>query len=91
LFTHLKASGAQILAAGASDWVVYPGAEGYPADEAFFLHCILDFLVHSLKERTDVDQAAFSEWILERRQQIEQGELIYIAHQIDFLGAFSKG
>jgi hypothetical protein len=27
----------------------------------------------------------FRDWLAERREQIERGELIYIAHQMDFL------
>jgi hypothetical protein len=44
LFGHLQAAGAQILAAGASDWVVFPKQDGYPADEAYFLH----FIIHTI-------------------------------------------
>ncbi|HEX9883195.1 MAG TPA: methyltransferase, partial [Desulfobaccales bacterium] len=40
LFGHLKAAVARVLAAGSSDWVVFPGEEGYPGDEAYFLHFI---------------------------------------------------
>jgi SAM-dependent methyltransferase len=90
LFTHLQSSNVRILAAGASDWVVYPGVKGYPADEAYFLHCILDFFETSLVGRPDMDQGALKDWITTRRRQIDRCELTYIAHQLDFLGRFSS-
>jgi SAM-dependent methyltransferase len=90
LFAHLQSTGTQILAAGASDWVVYPGVNGYPADEAYFLHCILDFFETTLVGRPDVDQDALKDWITARRRQIDRWELTYIAHQLDFLGRFSS-
>lgn len=88
LFAHLGTAGAQILAAGASDWVVYPGSGGYLADEAYFLYCILNFFESALKNHPELDQGEFEDWLAERRKQIERGELIYIAHQLDFLGKF---
>jgi hypothetical protein len=33
-----------------------------------------------------VDQAALTSWIALRTQQIEDGALVYLAHQLDFLG-----
>ncbi|RME62615.1 MAG: class I SAM-dependent methyltransferase, partial [Caldilineae bacterium] len=34
------------------------------------------------------DQAAFRRWLETRQAQIEQGELVYFAHQFDFFGSF---
>ena len=85
LFSHLRAVGADLLAAGASDWVVYPVNGAYPADEAYFLHFILHFFEESLGGHPDLDPTAFSAWLARRRAQIERGELTYIAHQMDFL------
>lgn len=85
LFLHLRAVGADLLSAGASDWVVHPVNGSYPADEAYFLHFILHFFEESLAGHPDLDPAAFSAWLAERRAQVERGELVYIAHQMDFL------
>jgi hypothetical protein len=85
LFSHLHSAGAQILAAGASDWVVYAINEKYPADEKYFLHFILHFFEESLTGHKDLDANAFAYWLSKRRAQIERGELVYIAHQMDFL------
>jgi hypothetical protein len=85
LFSHLQMAGAQVLAAGASDWVVHSVNGKYPADEAYFLHFILHFFEESLTGHPELNAAAFANWIKERRAQIERGELVYIAHQMDFL------
>jgi SAM-dependent methyltransferase len=90
LFSHLKAAGAKIFAAGASDWVVYPGLAGYPSDEAYFLYCILDFFQEALKNHPALAPGELQAWLSERRGQIERAELVYIAHQLDFLGSFGE-
>ena len=85
LFSHLESVGAKILAAGASDWVVHPINGKYPADEKYFLHVILHFFEESLTGYKDLNANAFADWLSKRRTQIERGELVYIAHQMDFL------
>jgi len=86
LFNQLRDAGAQLLAAGASDWVVYPGANGYHKDEAFFLHFIINTMKLALKDDPNLNGLQFDDWIAERHAQIEQNKLVYIAHQMDFLG-----
>jgi SAM-dependent methyltransferase len=86
LFTHLKEAGAQILAAGSSDWVVYPQSGGYPGDEAYFLHFIIETINQELKGHPQMDSRQFTSWVEKRHAQIERGELIYITHQLDFAG-----
>lgn len=85
LFTALPAAGLPVLAAGASDWVVYAGREGYPADEAYFLHFIVHTMHGALGGHPALPAERFARWISARHTQIERGELVYIAHQIDFL------
>jgi len=85
LFSHLPSANAHILAAGASDWVVHPINGKYPADEKYFLYFILHFFEESLTGHKDLDATAFADWLSKRRTQIERGELVYIAHQMDFL------
>jgi len=85
LFSHLQKAGADVLAAGASDWVVHPVNKKYPADEEYFLNFILHFFEESLTGHAELDGAAFANWLKKRRAQIERGELVYIAHQMDFL------
>lgn len=86
LFTHLRQAGAIILAAGGSDWVVFAGENGYAADEKYFLQFIVETMVRALAEHPALDTVQFADWITQRRAQIEAGELVYIAHQLDFLG-----
>jgi SAM-dependent methyltransferase len=88
LFHHLRDAGAPALAAGSSDWVVYPAPDGsYPADEAYFLHSILDTIQQALQNRQDrVEPSDLADWLAVRRRQLAAGELVYIAHQLDFAG-----
>jgi SAM-dependent methyltransferase len=86
LFGHLPACGASILDAGASDWIIQPGSDGYLRDEAFFLHFIINTIHQALSGYPELDQALFESWISRRHAQVERGELVYIAHQLDFVG-----
>jgi hypothetical protein len=85
LFGYLKQAGAKLEAAGASDWVVYPVDGQYPADETYFLQFILHFFEESLGNHPELDAGKFADWLAMRRGQIDRGELVYIAHQMDFL------
>jgi len=91
LFQHLPTAGAVILAAGASDWVVYPGVTGYPDDEAYFLHFIIHTLDEALRGDPGLDMQRFAGWVAARHAQIEQHQLVYIAHQLDFAGYYPGG
>jgi SAM-dependent methyltransferase len=86
LFGALQDAGARVAAAGSSDWVVFPGPDGYSGDEAFFLHFIIDTIGQALHGHPGLEMNRFQAWIAERHRQIESAELIYIAHQLDFLG-----
>src|ERR1700722_6588302 len=88
LFHHLRAAGAPALAAGSSDWVVHPAPDGtYPAAAASFLRSILSTIQDALGSRQDwVDPADLADWVAVRDRQLAAGELVYIAHQLDFAG-----
>jgi len=88
LFHYLRAAGAPALAAGSSDWVVHAGPDGtYPGDEAYFLRSILNTIQNALRNRQDrVEPADLADWLAERGRQLAAGELVYIAHQLDFVG-----
>lgn len=85
LFEYLRLAKAEILAAGASDWVVYATDGSYPAAEKYFLHYIMHFFEASLKDCEEIDGETLKAWLMKRHEQIECGELVYIAHQMDFL------
>lgn len=84
LLTALPDAGAHLHAVGASDWIVH-GREGtYPHNEEYFLKCILQFIHQELSE---FDDSRFSlslrEWMRRRYEQLRDGTLIYLAHQLD--------
>jgi hypothetical protein len=85
VFAHLRALGADILAAGSSDWVVFAGPQGYPGDAAYFLHFILHTIGTALRGHPQLDPGRLTHWIAQRQAQIEAGSLVYIAHQLDVL------
>ena len=88
LFHHLRDAGAPVLAAGSSDWVVSAGPDGnYLGDEAYFLRSILSMIQNALRSREDrVAPADLADWLAVRGRQLATGELVYIAHQLDFVG-----
>ncbi|MFC6905226.1 class I SAM-dependent methyltransferase [Halalkalicoccus tibetensis] len=79
LLSAIPAAGGEILAAGSSDWVVYPP---YPDDERLFLAHVLDTIEGALAG--DLGDG-LEEWLAARRGQLERGELVYVAHQLDVL------
>ena len=86
LFAHLRAAGMEILDAGSSDWVIFAGPHGYPGDEAYFLHFIIHTIGTALAGHPELDPVRLAQWMAQRHAQIEAGALVYIAHQLDFLG-----
>jgi hypothetical protein len=91
LFQYLKSAGAEILSSGSSDWVVFAGSQGYPDDEAYFLHFIIHTIGQALAGHPELKKKRFNDWIGERHAQIDRGELVYIAHQLDFFGRLGSG
>ena len=86
LFNHLHAAGARILGAGSSDWVVHAIDGKYPEREAEFIEHILSTIEAELSWRKEVDQDVLRDWLSVRRAQLSSGVLVYIAHQLDFIG-----
>jgi SAM-dependent methyltransferase len=91
LLERLLASGAQVLAAGASDWFVHAIGGRYPAAEAEFLHFILDTIGAELEGHPELDAQRLRGWLDARRAEIDAGELAYIAHQLDYAGRAPVG
>jgi predicted O-methyltransferase YrrM len=86
LLAYLRTAAVEVLAAGGSDWVVFAGANGYPADEAYFLHDIIHTIDLVLTGHPHLEAERLGAWVAQRHAQIEQGALVYIAHQLDVLG-----
>jgi len=78
LLDRCRARDGDLLAAGASDWVVHPP---YPADERHFLATILDFVAEAVESRVE----GADDWLRTRRRQLDAGELSYVAHGYDVL------
>lgn len=86
LFAYLREIGAEVLAAGSSDWVVFPGKDGYQAAEGYFLHFIINTIHQALTDYPGIKPDDLTWWVSERHKQIEEGVLICQAHQLDFFG-----
>lgn len=95
LVSALPAAGAERLAAGGSDWVVASDADGdYHADEADFLRHIVDTVERAIttetpaKKRASLTDADVESWARRRHEQIDDGDLVYVAHNLDHLVRF---
>lgn len=87
LLAALTLAGGEILAAGSSDWVVWPtSAQGYRGEEAYFLGYLLTTIHQALAGRAELDQDRLRAWVAARRDQMAAGRLTFIAHQIDLCG-----
>jgi hypothetical protein len=85
LFGHLAAAGVPPLSSGSSDWVVHAGPDGtYPDDERHFVECILATIEDAVAGL--VLPGELADWLSARRGQLARGELVYLAHQLDFAG-----
>jgi len=78
LLDRCRARDGELLAVGASDWVVYPP---YAAAERDFLATILSFVAEAVAERVD----GADDWLRSRRSQLDAGRLSYVAHGYDVL------
>ena len=83
LFGQIREAGGSIVAAGSSDWVVFGDSSGYFGDEAYFVHHIIHTVEQELMSHATLDDPV-RQWGRLRHAQVESGELVYIAHQLDF-------
>lgn len=86
LFKLLSDQNASVLAMGSSDWVVFPTDKAYPNEESYFLKFILETIFNELKGRENFKVSELENWYAKRLQQVDDGQLLYIAHQIDYFG-----
>jgi SAM-dependent methyltransferase len=87
LLEALGRHGGEILAAGSSDWVVWPTTEdSYLPGEAYFLQYILETMHQALVCHPDLDKDRWQSWLAQRQAQIKAGKLIFMAHQLDVCG-----
>lgn len=86
LLEQLPQMGTEILDAGPSDWLVRPERGIYPADEAYFLHFLVETVHRAVTSEEGIKSDQLASWVAERHAQIERGELVYLAHQWDVAG-----
>ncbi len=86
LFKALKGSGATIIESGSSDWVVHGDESGYRDDEEYFLRHIVHTIDQELAGNVQMEASLFANWVQARHQHVQRGELVYLAHQLDFVG-----
>jgi hypothetical protein len=86
LLQHLLAEGANIIQAGASDWVITPRQGKYTPDEVIFLKAIIQTVQNELEDHPELDRLKFRDWVEVREAQVARRELVFIAHQLDVLG-----
>lgn len=80
----LRSHGARLHSMGASDWVVM--AKESASDENIFLHHIIETVFSALNGHPELDRKEFNAWVQARRRQIDHGEMVYIAHHLDYYG-----
>ncbi|WP_169309334.1 bifunctional 2-polyprenyl-6-hydroxyphenol methylase/3-demethylubiquinol 3-O-methyltransferase UbiG [Desulforhopalus sp. IMCC35007] len=92
LLTFAQSAGLEILAAGSSDWVIHPRTGGYSLDETFFLHAIIETIERELaKDKNPPSEVAnLTHWARLRHQQIEAGELSFLARHLDLLVQYTS-
>ena len=84
LLAFVQRRGIELLAAGSSDWVIHPKQRAYSADETFFLHAIIETVAGELsREKPPFRELA--RWASRRHQQVETGELSFLARHLDLL------
>jgi hypothetical protein len=81
----MRAAGAEVLHMGASDWVIFPGSNGYASDDAYFLHFVVHTVHQALIGHAQLHNRQLSARFARRHEQIERHELLYIADQQDVL------
>ena len=88
LLSFLQGLNLEILAAGSSDWIIHPRNLQYFPDEVFFLHAIIE-TVHRELAQKNKPLASLTHWARLRHEQVESGELSFLARHLDLLAKVS--
>ncbi|MCX2819422.1 class I SAM-dependent methyltransferase [Haladaptatus sp. F3-133] len=86
VFGAVRDSGGAVTAAASSDWVLFPGEDGYTEDERYMLRYIVETVGDAVEGAPEIDADRLQSWVEDRLRRIEDEELVYIAHQIDLAG-----
>ena len=82
LLTAVGDAGGDVVAAGGSDWLVHPP---YPADEAYFLHHLVDTVAGAVADDGGLDPDTLAAWTDARHDAVARNELTFFAHNLDVL------
>jgi len=96
LLLAAASSGYSIVDTAGSDWIVWPaldsaesssprGTNAYPAEEGYFLDCMIDFVEAELDSHGDLPADDLQTWVTARRTQRREGRLLFVAHHLDVL------
>lgn len=83
LLASLPEIGLEIVLAGASDWVVHPRGGAYDPDDEVVLRWMLHTVEEALTGDAHVRPGDLRDWLEVRHDQLANGKLIFIAHQLD--------
>jgi SAM-dependent methyltransferase len=87
----LRAAGFEIAEIGSSDWIVPPRASGPTPEERELIGTVLGMMEEAVSHQIAAlpDAAITREeliaWIARRRNQLDDGEILFEAHQMDFV------
>ncbi|WP_436343282.1 class I SAM-dependent methyltransferase [Natronorubrum sp. FCH18a] len=87
LVATLPRHGWDVLAAGGSDWLVRSVEGSYPGDERAVVARVLETMADALEAvpSPELDAGARWRWFDRRWRELEDGDLVYVAHNLDVL------
>ncbi len=87
----LTASGWDVSAVGGADWTIHPTRGTYPDREATVLHYLLETIASAVGDQPAVDSERFEQWLGRRHRQVTDGELLFVAHNLDVFARCESG
>lgn len=101
LLESISEAGGELLATGGADWLVRPTDGVYPHDERLVLDSLLSTITESVAAVTSgepgpefsanhagseaLDTGELEQWASLRREQLDSGQLLFLAHNLDVL------
>ncbi len=85
----LLRGGFTLLAAGPSDWTIFPAGNGYQKGEEFFLNCLLSMMYREGR-LSFLAGSSLDRWLACRRRHLDEGKLGLLTHQVDVLGRLGE-
>jgi SAM-dependent methyltransferase len=85
LFHRLTERGFDILDMGPSDWIIAPFRGQYRDEDRIVLEYLLAHIADVVRASNVIADDELARWTARRQRQIENAQLLYIAHQLDVL------